>query len=105
MVGPVQPARGTLVSQDFGPTFNTVKVVPAHSPPANVIRSEPSIKPTDQSSQPTDRSVSATTDPPASNPQADRPQAMDRPAASDRPSISVSSAFQPTPYGYFYRGG
>ena len=72
-------------------TFSTVKVVPAHSPPANVIMLEPFIKPTDQSaSQPTDRpSVSATTDPPASKPQSDRPQAMYRPAASDRPSTSV----------------
>ena len=73
-------------------------MVPAHSPPGNVIRLEPFFKPTDQSaSQPTDRpSVSATTDPPASKPQSDRPQAMDRAAASDRPSTSVSSAFQPT---------
>ena len=79
-------------------TFNTVKVVPAHSPPANLIRSEPFIKSTDQSSsQPTDRpSVSATTDPTASKPQSDQPQAMDRPAASDRSSTSVSSAFQLT---------
>ena len=60
-------------------TFNTVKVAPTHSPPVNVIRSEPFIKPTDHSSaQPTDRpSVSATTNPPASKPQADRPQSMD----------------------------
>ena len=88
----------TLDQLQHQPTFNTVKVVPAHSPPANVIRSEPFIKPTDQSaSQPTDRpSVSAVTDPPASKPQSDRPRAMDRPAASDRPSTSVSSAFQPT---------
>ena len=42
-------------------TFSKVKVVPAHSPLANVIRSEPFMKPTDQpASQPTDRpSVSA----------------------------------------------
>ena len=86
-------------------TFSTVKVVPAHSPPANVIRSEPFIKPTNQStSQASDRpsvstnqpSVSATTDPPASKLQSDRPQAMERPATSDRPSTSVSSAFHPT---------
>ena len=78
--------------------FNTVKVVPAHPPPANVIRSEPFIKPTNQSSsQPTDRpSVAASSDPPALKPQADQPQAMDRPATSEGPSTSVSSAFQPT---------
>ena len=75
----------TLDQPQQEPTFSTVKVVPAHSPPANVIRSEPFIKPTDQSaSQPTDRpvytdqhSVSATTNPPASKLQSDRPQAMD----------------------------
>ena len=79
-------------------TFNTVKVAPTHSPPANVIRSELFIKPTDQSSsQPTDQpSVSATTDPLASKSQVDRPQFMDQPAVSDRPSTSVSNAFQPT---------
>ena len=63
----------TLDQPQQQPTFNTVKVVPAHSPPANVIRSEPFIRPTDQpASQPTDRpsvsadrpSVAAATDPP-----------------------------------------
>ena len=95
----------TLDQPQQEPTLSTVKVLPAHSPPANVIRSDSFIKPTDQSvSQPTDRpsvstdrpSVSATTDPPASKLQSDRPQAMDQPTASDRPSTSVSSAFQLT---------
>ena len=95
----------TLDQPQQEPTFSTVNVLPAHSPPAKVIRSQPFIKPTDQSaSQPTDRpsvstdrpSVSAATDPPASKLQSDRPQAMERPATSDRPSTSVSSAFQPT---------
>ena len=83
----------TLDQPQPEPTFNTVKVVPAHPPPANVIRSEPFIKPTDQSSfQSTDRpSVAASTDPPAL-----KPQAMDRPTTSERPFTSVSSAFQPT---------
>ena len=69
----------TLDQPQPEPTFNTVKVAPAHPPPANVIRSDPFIKPTDQSSfQPTDRpSVAVSTDPPALKPQADRPQAMD----------------------------
>ena len=61
----------TLDQPQQEPTFGTVKVVPAHSPPASVIRSEPFIRPTDQSaSQPADRpsgstdrpSTSATTD-------------------------------------------
>ena len=60
----------TLDQPQQEPTFSTVKVVPAHSPPANVIWSEPFIKPTDQSApQPTDQSsVSATTDLLASKP-------------------------------------
>ena len=40
--------------------------------------------------------LSATTDPPTSRHQSDRPQLIDRLAASDKPSTSVSSAFQPT---------
>ena len=90
------------------PTFGTVKVVPAHSPPASVIRSEPFIRPTDRpASQPVDRpsgssdrpSTSTTTDPPTSRSQADRQHISDRPATSDRPdrpSTSISNAFQPT---------
>ena len=35
-------------------TLSTVKVAPTHSPPANVTRKEPFIKPTDQPSQHTD---------------------------------------------------
>ena len=46
----------TLDQPQQEPTFSTVKMVPAHSPPANVIRSEPFIRPTDQSvCQPIDR--------------------------------------------------
>ena len=80
----------TLDQPQPEPTFNAVKVAPAHPPPSNVIRSEPFIKPTNQSSnQPTDRpSVAASTDPLALKPQTDRPQAIDRPTNS-----SVSSAF------------
>ena len=45
----------TLDQPQQEPTFGTVKVVPAHSPPASVIRSEPFIRPTDQpASQPSD---------------------------------------------------
>ena len=60
----------TLDQPQQEPTFGTVKVVPAHSPPASVIRSEPFIRPTDQ---------------PAS-------QAADRPSgSSDRPSTSTTT--------------
>ena len=54
----------TLDQPQQEPTFGTVKVVPAHSPPASVIRSEPFIRPTDQpTSQASDRpSPSTTTD-------------------------------------------
>ena len=73
-------------------------MVPAHSPPASVIRSEPFIRPTNQpASQASDRpSASTTTNPLTSRSQSDRHQLSDRPAASDRPSTSISSAFQPT---------
>ena len=60
----------TLDQPQQEPTFGTVKVVPAHSPPASVIRSEPFIRPTDQ---------------PASQP-ADRPS-----GSSDRPSMSATT--------------
>ena len=88
----------TLDQPQQEPTFSTVKVVPAHSPPASVIRSEPFIRPTDQpASQAADRpSTSTTTNPPTSRSQSDRQQLSDRPAASDRPSTSISNAFQPT---------
>ena len=95
----------TLDQPQQDPTIGTVKVVPAHSPPASVIRSEPFIRPTDQpASQPVDRpsgssdrpSTSTTTDPPTSRSQADQQHISDRPAISDRPSTSISNAFQPT---------
>ena len=96
----------TLDQPQQEPIFGMVKVVPAHSPPASVIRSEPFIRPTDQpASQASDRPSGSTdrpsgsTDrlpPPTSRSQSDRPQPSDRPAASDRPSTSISSAFQPT---------
>ena len=38
----------TLDRPQQEPTFSTVKVVPSHSPPSNVIRSEPFINPADQ---------------------------------------------------------
>ena len=70
----------TLDQPQQEPTFGTVKVVPAYSSPASVIRSEPFIRPTDQpasqaADQPsgsTDRpSTSTTTDPPTSRAPAD----------------------------------
>ena len=72
-----------------------MKVVPSHSPPANVIRSEPFINPANQPvpqtsdllSTSSDRpAVGAATDPPASSKKTDRPSTSDKP----------SSAFQPT---------
>ena len=84
----------TLDQPQQEPTFGTVKVVPAHSPPASVIRSEPFIKPTDQPAQPSDR-LSGSTDRPSGSAVTD-PPTSDRPPASDKPSTSASSAFQPT---------
>ena len=60
----------TLDQPQQEPTFGTVKVVPAHSPPASVIRSEPFIRPTDQQAS----------------------QAADRPSgSSDQPSTSTTT--------------
>ena len=44
------------------PVFSTVKVTPAHAPPANVVRSDPFIKPQPQISQPTDPAGDSATD-------------------------------------------
>ena len=41
------------------PTFSAVKVTPTHAPPANVIRTEPFLKPSDQPSQQLDRHSTA----------------------------------------------
>ena len=59
----------TLDQPQQEPTFSTAKVVPAHSPPANVIRSEPFIRPTNQ---------------PAFQP-------SERPGSTDRPSVSATT--------------
>ena len=70
----------TLDRPQQEPTFSTVKVVPTHSPPANVIRSEPFINPADQpvtqtSDLPATSSdlpaVGVATDPPASSKKTD----------------------------------
>ena len=39
------------------PVFSTVKVTPSHAPPANVVRTDPFLKPASQPSQPTDPAV------------------------------------------------
>ena len=44
------------------PVFSTVKVTPAHAPPANVVRTDPFIKPQPQTSQPTDPAGDSATD-------------------------------------------
>ena len=44
------------------PVFSTVKVTPAHAPPANVVRSDPFIKLSTQPSQPTDPAGDSATD-------------------------------------------
>ena len=81
----------TLDRPQQEPTFSTVKVVPTHSPPANVTRSEPFINPADQPFTQTsdlpatssDRpAVGATTDPPASSKKADRPSTSDKPSST-----------------------
>ena len=80
----------TLDQPQQEPTFSTVKVVPTHSPPANVIRSEPFINPANQPVPQTnllaissDRpAVGAATDPLASSKKTDRPSTSDKPSSA-----------------------
>ena len=77
------------------PAFTTVKVTPSHGPPANVVRTEPFLKPTDQpSSQHTDSSVSAATDPSSSKHKATEKSVSDLSQASHR-TASVEPTGQP----------
>ena len=62
------------------PVFSTVKVMPAHAPPANVVRTDPFIKPTAQPSQPTDPAGDSATD-----------------SSHHKSDIKASSSVQPDP--------
>ena len=57
----------TLDQPQQEPTFGTVKVVPAHSPPDSVIRSEPFIRPTDQPTSQASERPSGSTDRPSAS--------------------------------------
>ena len=90
----------TLDRPQQEPTFSTVKVVPTHSPPANVTRSEPFINPADQPFTQTsdlpatssDRpAVGTTTDPPASSKKADRPSTSDKPSSRPEGTLVIQS--------------
>ena len=63
------------------PVFSSVKVAPSRTPPANVVRSEPFLKPTTQPSQPADTDVGS--------PATDLPQ--------QRSTTKASSSTQPDP--------
>ena len=60
-------------------TFSTVKVAPTHSPPANVVRTEPFLKPADQP---------AATDPPPSKHRSTDKSGSDLPQVSHRPATT-----------------
>ena len=62
------------------PVFSTVKVTPAHAPPANVVWTDPFIKPTAQPSQPTDPAGDSATD-----------------SSHHKSDIKASSSVQPDP--------
>ena len=66
-------------SQD--PVFSTVKVTPAHAPPANVVRPDPFLKPASQPSHLTDPAV----DSPATD------------SSQHKPVARASSSAQPEP--------
>ena len=63
------------------PVFSTVKVTPAHAPPANVVRPDPFLKPVSQPSQVTDPAV----DSPATD------------SSQPRPVAKASTSTQPAP--------
>ena len=63
------------------PVFGTVKVTPAHAPPANVVRPDPFLKPVSQPLQVTDPAV----DSPATD------------SSQPRPAARVSTSAQPAP--------
>ena len=105
------------------PVFSTVKVTPAHAPPANVVRTDPFIKPQTQTSQPTDPAGDSATDSSlhksdvkASSVQPDPPASatvkrhlssafdVSRKESSSSDSGSDSSSDQP-PTGYSARRG
>ena len=63
------------------PVISTVKVTPAHAPPANVVRPNPFLKPASQPSQPTDPAI----DSPATD------------SSQHKPAARASSSAQPEP--------
>ena len=77
------------------PTFSTVKVALTHSPPANVVRKEPFIKPTDQPSQHTNQPTTSEftgTSPPASKHSSASRSSSDQPLSSDHPKAAEQTA-------------
>ena len=70
-----------ILDKPQDPVFSTVKVTPAHAPPANVVRPDPFLKPASQPSQPTDPAI----DSPATD------------SSQHKPAARASSSAQPEP--------
>ena len=75
------------------PVFSTVKVTPAHAPPANVVRTDPFIKPQPQTSQPTDPAGDSATDSSLHKSDVKASSAQPDPPASATVKRHLSSAF------------
>ena len=75
------------------PLFSTVKVTPAHAPPANVVRTDPFIKPQTQTSQPTDPAGDSATDSSLHKSGVKASSAQPDPPASATVKKHLSSAF------------
>ena len=80
------------------PVFSTVKVTPAHAPPANMVRPDPFLKPASQPSQPTDPAI----DSPATDSYQHKPaarasySAQPEPATRETAHRQLTSAFDTT---------
>ena len=70
------------------PVFSTVKVTPAHAPPANVVRPDPFLKPVSQPSQVTDPAV----DSPATD--SSQPRAAARASSSTQLALATRETVQ-----------
>ena len=76
------------------PVFSSVKVAPSRTPPADVVRSEPFLKPTTQPSQPADTDVgSPATDLPQQRSSSTQPDPSTAPTTAKSVQRHLSSAF------------
>ena len=96
MVGPVQPVGGSpcqILDRPQEPVFAAVRVTPTHAPPANVVSTEPFLKPAGQPPHRPSTSTLPATDPASSATASQAGSEVSQPF--QRPGISSVSG-QPT---------